>query len=241
MKHRNDAFGQMLLDQYLGKGSAQVIERDDGLISVADPADYFMSYSQWSEDIKTAIKSASGKVLDIGCGAGRHALYLQSQNQDVLGIDISPLAIEVCHRRGLIHRRLLSITKASTRLGLFDTILLLGNNFGLFANQKRAKWLLRRFYAMTPPDGVILFQSTDPYLTDDPIHTAYHENNRRRGRLSGQLRIRVRYREIKDPWFDYLLVSLREMEEILCDTGWRIDELFDEDPPQYVTKLIKEK
>jgi hypothetical protein len=136
---------------------------------------------------------------------------------------------------------LLSITKASTRLGLFDTILLLGNNFGLFANQKRAKWLLRRFYAMTPPDGVILVQSTDPYLTDDPIHTAYHENNRRRGRLSGQLRIRVRYREIKDPWFDYLLVSLREMEEILCDTGWRIDELFDEDPPQYVTKLSKEK
>ena len=188
-----------------------------------------------------AAQHMRGRLLDIGCGAGRHALYLQSQQHEVLGIDISPLALQVCKRRGMSNGQQFSVTKASSKLGVFDTILMLGNNFGLFSNRKRAAWLLRRFYLMTPPDGVIIAQSTNPYLTEDPIHLAYHQINRRRGRMSGQLRIRVRYRNIKDPWFDYLLVSLREMEKILHGTGWRIGEVFDDCPPQYVARITKDK
>jgi hypothetical protein len=59
--------------------------------------------------------------------------------------------------------------------------------------------------------------------------------------MSGQLRLRVRYREIKDPWFDYLLVSLAEMENILRNTGWRVQETFDVNTPQYVAVIKKEK
>ncbi len=45
MNHRTDVFGEMLFDEYLGKGTAQIIERDDGLISTADPADYFQPHA----------------------------------------------------------------------------------------------------------------------------------------------------------------------------------------------------
>lgn len=40
-----------------------------------------------------------GRALDIGCGTGTHALWLAGQGWDVLGVDISPRAIERAHAR----------------------------------------------------------------------------------------------------------------------------------------------
>jgi hypothetical protein len=59
---------------------------------------------------------------------------------------------------------------------------------------------------LRPLVGRIMAASNDPGLTDDPTHLAYQERNRRRGRMPGQLRLRVRYRDLSDPWFDYLIV-----------------------------------
>ncbi|NQT82293.1 class I SAM-dependent methyltransferase, partial [bacterium] len=78
------------------------------------------------------MRLARGKVLDIGCGAGRNSLYLQQKGLDVLGIDLSPLAIMVCQLRGFKKARVMSITEVDSRLGTFDTIVMYGNNFGLF-------------------------------------------------------------------------------------------------------------
>ena len=82
------------------------------------------------------------RVLDVGCGAGRHALYLQNKGFDVTGIDISSLAIKVCKLRGLKKAEVLSITQINSKPGKFNTILMAGNNFGLLENPKRAnhKW-----------------------------------------------------------------------------------------------------
>jgi hypothetical protein len=44
--------------------------------------------------------------------------------------------------------------------------------------------------------------------------------------MGGQIRIRIRFRELKGPWFDYLLVSLGEMKAILAGTGWRLRKIF---------------
>jgi methylase of polypeptide subunit release factors len=41
--------------------------------------------------------------VDIGCGAGRLALYLQARGHEVVAIDISPLAVKTCMKRG-VHR-----------------------------------------------------------------------------------------------------------------------------------------
>jgi SAM-dependent methyltransferase len=88
---------------------------------------------------RQAMAYVQGRVLDIGCGAGRHALYLQGQGFDALGIDNSPLAVEVCRRRGLLRAQVLPITQVSRALGSFDTILMMGNNFGLVGNPRRAR------------------------------------------------------------------------------------------------------
>jgi hypothetical protein len=43
--------------------------------------------------------------------------------------------------------------------------------------------------------------------------------------MGGQIRIRIRFHEIKGRWFDYLLVSPTEMKDILAGTGWRQDRI----------------
>src|SRR2546427_10718949 len=85
------------------------------------------------------MRYAQGKILDVGCGGGRISLYFQKRGFDVLGIDASPLAIKVCKLRGLQKARAMSITDVSSPLGMFDTILMIGNNFGLFGSPNRAK------------------------------------------------------------------------------------------------------
>src|SRR5438128_7956129 len=164
MNDNQDAFGHELYGYLQGEEGYEIVERDDGFFGAAvGPLSYFAGYKQWPAHYKKAMRYVRGRVLDIGCGAGRHALHLQEQGFDVVGIDISPLAIEVCRRLGLKDARLLSITQVSPKLAKFDTLLMLGNNFGLMGNSTRAKWLLKRFRRTTTPRARIIAESTDPY------------------------------------------------------------------------------
>jgi SAM-dependent methyltransferase len=236
----DDAFGHMLYDHMQGEAVKDVIERDDGFVTVSiGPDIYFSEFKNWPPFEQQAMKYPTGKVLDIGCGAARHALYLQSLGMEVLVIDTSPLAIFISQRRGLRKARLCSITQVNSKLGNIDSILLGGNNFGLMASLSRARWLLRRFYSLTPPTGRIIAASSDPYMTKDVDHLAYHSRNRQKGRMAGQVRIRYRYRRFKDVWFDYLFVSKKEMEDIVEGTGWRVTEYLDDDGPRYIAILEK--
>ena len=37
-----------------------------------------------------------------------------------------------------------------------------------------------------------------------------------------------------DPWFDYLLVSPAELEQLVDGTGWRIERFIGDGSPRYV-------
>jgi SAM-dependent methyltransferase len=243
MNTDRDAFGHALYDHLQNAGKdewATVIERDDGLVDVIEAQEYFTPYADWPAHQQQALAFARGRVLDIGCGAGRHSLHLQAQGLDVLGVDESPLAIETCKLRGLQQARVMSITQLSSGLGTFDAILMLGNNFGLFANPVRAGWLLRRFAAMTSPAARIIAETLDPYPASEPLHLAYHQRNRERGRWAGQITIRVRYRNYATPWFDYLFVSREELRGLLEGTGWVVERLIDSADARYIAILAKE-
>lgn len=247
MKDYQDAYGHQLYDYFKGKGSFEIVENDDGYFDVSSLCGissknegYFSKYKDWLPSQRMAMSHVRGRVLDIGCGAGKHSLYLQEKGFDVLGIDISPLAVKVCKLRGLKKARVMSITQINSKLGKFDTILMLGNNFGLFGSFKRAKWLLKRFRIITNENARIVAETIDPYKTTNPHHLEYHEFNRKRGRMPGQLRIRVRYKKHVTPWFEYLIVSRDEMKEILKGTGWRVERFIDSKWSYYMAIIKKE-
>ena len=237
-----DAYGHLLSDYHNGRENVEIVEREDGFIDVSrlGPFNYFAEYENWAEHQRRAIAHATGRVLDIGCGAGRHCLYLQEQGHDVLGTDISPLAIQTCQSRGLKNALVTPVTQLSSKIGTFDTILMMGHNFGLVGSYKRAKWILRRFAAMTTGTAKIIAETMDPYQTEEPCHLAYHQFNRERGRMSGQLKLRIRYRQYATPWFDYLFISKAEIEDLLDGTAWRVEHYIDAaNTPTYVAILSK--
>jgi hypothetical protein len=149
------------------------------------------------------------------------------------------------HRRSLWTSAASAVFATSVRsplqvdaaLGTFDTILMLGNNFGLFASHTGAKRLLQSFCRIVSKSGRIIAETLDPYDTQDPSHLAYHAQNRARGRMGGQIRMRVRYKQFRTPWFDYLFVSRVELEEIVAGTGWVVAEIIHKSGPGYVAVL----
>jgi SAM-dependent methyltransferase len=240
-----DVFGEMIRDAYavrtgigprpLAGGRVprpviEVIERDDGLINGA-PADHYLAEpSEWQPHDHRALRLCQGHVLDVGCGAGRTSVELQRRGIAVTGLDVSPGAIEIARKRGLRDTVLNTVDGYARASARYDTFLLLGNNVGLLESRERAPVFLAALAALANPGARI-------YGTTDPVHLKYHERNRARGRLGGQLRLRLRYRILATEWFDYLVCSPAELSDLVAGTPWRLDSIDDADRPYYLAIL----
>ena len=222
LKASEDAFGASMLD-YLRDGSGfEAFERDDGVLATGPgPATYFRPRSKWASHERRAMRFARGRVLDIACGAGRVALDLQ----------------EVCARLGLRDARLLSVHEMSADLGTFDTILLLGNTFGIGGTPEGTVKLLSKLKEISSPRGRIIAESLDPLSTDDPRHLRYHEGNRKAGRWPGQVRIRTRYLGCATPWMDLLLTSPAELAQLAGEAGWSVRKSLSGDGGHHIAIL----
>jgi SAM-dependent methyltransferase len=242
IQDQQDAFGHMMYDHLHGLNAYEIIERDDGFFSTSmGPRLYFAAYDEWMDVEKEALRCAAGRVLDVGCGAGRHALYLQEHGLEVVGIDSSPLAIKTCLERGVRDVRQLGLANVSRRLGIFDTILMMGNNFSLVGNPTRAAWLLKRFAGITSPDASIIAFTRNPYTTSVPEHIDYHRWNRAHNRPGGQARIRVRYKKYASSWIDFLMVSPEELQTLLLPSPWRVARILEGDAGIYCALLKKKE
>jgi SAM-dependent methyltransferase len=233
-----DAYGELLLAALEGEETIEIVERDDGLIMAGrlGTPSYLAPFRRWPARQRQAMRLVRGRVLDVGSGGGRVALHLQDRHE-VVSIDSSPGAVEAAKRRGVRDVRVLRIENASPKLGTFGTVIMFGNNLGLLGDVERGRHLLRRLARLTSPDARILGETLDPYATDDPLHLAYHARNRARGRMSGQVRIRVRFRDLGTPWFDYLFLSRQELEALVDGTGWRVADAISDESPIYVAVL----
>src|SRR2546426_6190891 len=99
LRENQDAQGHLMDAFFNREDVCEIIQRDDGFIEASPVSTYFREYRQWPRIERDAMSYVRGRVLDIGCGAGRHSLYLQKKRLDVLGVDVSPLALKVSKRR----------------------------------------------------------------------------------------------------------------------------------------------
>jgi SAM-dependent methyltransferase len=242
LTRHQDVFGLEMLSYLKGGSPLEIVEREDGYIDAARSTEqYFARFEQWPRRQQRGIAFIRGRnVLDVGCGAGRVSLYLQKKGFRVTAIDRSPNAIRICRQRGVRNARVLDIEDVDRLRGKrFDAVILFGNNFGLFANARKAKRLLGQLYRLTSDGAVIVAETLNPYRTTNPSHRRYQRLNRQRGRMSGQIRIRIRFQDHATPWFDYLFVSPREMKDLLRGTGWKVKRLIDRNRPPYVAIIDK--
>ena len=233
----HDAFGLALLDRLHGGPGIHVIERDDGHWEETNADLYFVDLDEWetfhtvTASDRTAVEMVSGRILDVGAGAGRHALALQQRGHEVVALDVSPGAIEVCRKRGVEQTFLGTVGDlVETNPEPFDAVILLGHNLALLGSHEAAGPFLDALRRLLKPDGIAVGNTLNVHGTDDPVHLAYHQMNRNRGRLPGQLTLRATFEGVVGGWFDYLFVSPGELTELVETAGWSIEEMTEPNP-----------
>lgn len=215
-----DILGKALLDYLGGNYTEDIITETN--ISEEDelPLPYFFrSFSEMPPIEQKALQMAKGRILDVGCGAGSHALYLQKKNIDVLGIDISPGAVEVAKQRGLKNVQQMSLLDISSEsFDPFNTILLLMNGTGIFEKLEHVAHYLQHLKSLLAPNGQILIDSSDlKYMydaTEDggiwiPADAYY-----------GELQFTMCYKEMESEPFHWLYMDERIFESAALSSGF---------------------
>ncbi|PPK65549.1 class I SAM-dependent methyltransferase [Actinokineospora auranticolor] len=226
-----DALGEVLHACWAGGGAPgvayEVVERDDGYVFARDAYHYFGLPGEWTELERLACRRAGGRVLDVGCGAGRHAVVLAAEGTAVVGIDISPGAVAVTRERG-VQAECGDVARLGGDLGRFDTFLLLDNNLGLLGSAEHAPVVLAELARHAAPGARLYGTGADPYVAI-PSEIAYQDRNRRLGRMPGQARLRVRAGHLATGWFDYLGMTPDELAQVIDGTGWALTDVTTED------------
>ena len=184
------------------------------------PEEFFLPHEAWPWWERHAVGLATGAVLDLGAGAGRHSLHLQDLGHEVTAVDSSPGAAAVCRARGIRDVRLADLT--ALRDGQrWETVLLMCGNLGLAGEWEPTRRLLKQLGAMTVAGGLLIGDSVDPA---DPEDLDYQERNRRAGLQLGRVRLRLRYGDLLTPWWELLNLPPADIEGLVDGTGWRLEE-----------------
>ena len=163
-----------------------------------------------------ALSLAKGKVLDVGAGAGCHALALQAQSIAVKAIDISPLSCEAMELRGVMDAECINLFDEHLESG-FDTILLLMNGTGIAGKIENLPALFNRLKALLNKDGQILIDSSDiKYIYENEdgsfdinLNAAYY----------GEVDYQMVYKDVKGDSFDWLYVDFPLLKSIAESCG----------------------
>jgi SAM-dependent methyltransferase len=243
MASDNDVFGRALLDWAQGGMEPEVLEREDGFTQIgAGPDVYLSDFRGWPSAERKSIRYLRGRVMDVGCGAGRVSLELQRRGFDVVGLDVSLLAAEAATVRGVNKVWTVAIEDLDRRIEAFDSFVLFGNNFGIFGTPSHARQLLIHLAQRSKPGARIFAESTNAYCGGAPaFDRSYYHRNKARGLSPGQLTVRYHYGHLVGPWFDWIYVSRSEMRSLLVGTGWHLERVIgDHSSEPYVALLAKD-
>jgi len=189
---------------------------------------YFRGGADLPELELLAIEQCRGKVLDIGAGAGSHALLLQQKDLDVTAIDISTKAVEVMKLRGV--EEVLESDIFLYMQGRFDTLLLLMNGIGLTGTVAKLRLFLQHAKKLLLPGGQLIFDSSDiAYLYEGELPKG--EN------YYGELMYEYAYKGKKSGWFGWLYIDKLMLAKIAEQEGFDMELLFDDEDDQYLVKL----
>ncbi len=201
------------------------------------PVEYlFRDFEEMNAIEQKALQLSERKTLDIGAGAGSHALYLQNErNLDVTALDISPKSIEVCQLRGIRKAVCENILDYSGQT--FDTILLLMNGTGIFEGLGKIDIYLQKLHALLNENGQILIDSTDIlYMFDrDKDGGVYIPA----GGYYGELDYVVHYKGESEEPITWLYLDFNTLKNAAENNGFKIERVL-KDEDSYLAKLTKE-
>lgn len=225
-----DLPGRAILDYFQGNKKTRLYVHDRFGPEVEMPISmYFRGVETMPELELKALEQIKGSVLEIGAGAGSHALELQNRGFEVHALEISPSACEVMGQRGVISVICEDIFEYSAQK--YDSLLLLMNGIGLCGTLEGLDQFLLKAESLLNLGGQILFDSSD-------IQYMY-AYTRKPSFYYGQVECAYQYGKEITPWFHWLYVDFSTLRKRALTLGWKAEFLFEDDHYQYLAKLTK--
>lgn len=167
-------------------------------------AHLFRSEQEMPQLEKRALTLVRGRVLDVGAGAGCHALALQEHGFEVKAIDVSPLSCDVMKARGIEDVECVNLFDTQLQ-SKFDTILLLMNGTGIAGKLSRLPLLLNRLKELMAEGAQILIDSSDlKYIYENEDGSMDIDLD---GNYYGEVDYQMIYKNVKGDSFDWLYVD----------------------------------
>ncbi len=231
-----DLFGKAILDfQTHNKPEDLITETSISEEDEMSVAYLFRSYSEMPSLEQKALELAKGKILDVGCGAGSHSLYLQNQRYlDVTAIDISANAIQACTLRGIKDAKVQDVMALENEK--YDTILLLMNGAGMCGRLKNVATFLSKLKSLLKPNGQILLDSSDIiYMFDEdedggkiiPLDQEYY----------GEVVFNIRYKGQQENPFNWMYIDYNTLQNAAYANELHCELLLEGDHFDYLARL----
>ncbi|WP_423146211.1 class I SAM-dependent methyltransferase [Rubrolithibacter danxiaensis] len=228
-----DIFSQALLDFYSGNTRNKLWlntsygEKEEMPLEV-----FFRNKDEMPPLELLALELCKGKTLDIGAGAGSHALILQNLHFDVTALDQSEGACTIMQKRGL--KNVINNDIYNYNSEKYDTLLLLMNGIGLCGTISGFRSFLLHAKNLLKPGGQLLFDTSDiSYLyegTDFPQHTYY-----------GEIAYQYEYKKQQGNWFNWIYIDSEMLTVTAKEEGWNTEMLFNDGEDQFLVRLSESK
>jgi SAM-dependent methyltransferase len=230
-----DLFGIAFHEYLAGNTGENILVSIDIAETEVLPVEYFFrGYDQMPEWEQLVLDECKGKILDVGAGAGSHALHLAKKGFDVTAIDISEGGVDVMKQRG-IAKALVQDFFTMKSDEKFDTLLLLMNGTGMAGTISRLPDLLKQAASLLAPGGAIFLESTDIlYMFEDEDGSAMIDLT---GNYYGEVTYRLQYKNQKGEPFSWLFVDYENLSDCAATAGLDCEVFYSGDNYNYVACL----
>ena len=224
-----DILGAALQDYYLN-GTAETlwVHNSYGEEEVMPVDLFFRNETEMPELELKALELCRGHVLDVGAGAGSHALVLQERKFKVTALDISEKAVTIMKQRGVkdvIEKNIFDLETAS-----YDTLLFMMNGIGVTGSINGFKDFLKKAKTYLKPSGQLIFDSSDiSYLYQEiqfPLNAYY-----------GEVAFSYAYKQQRGKWFKWVYIDQLTLQNIAKAEGWHCEIIMTDENDQYLAQL----
>ncbi len=234
MNDHNDPMGTAMRD-YLQTGEATEIIVESNLAEDDTiPVPYlFRTWEEMPELEQLALETCYGHVLDVGAGAGCHALVLQQRGLQVTALDASAGAVAAMQQQGvahILHRNFFDLEGLQA-----DTLLLLMNGIGIAGNLAGLDRLLAHAKTLLTPNGQLLLESADIlYMFEDEDGSVALDLN---AGYYGEVKYNMHYKNHESSWFNWLFIDAAILQDYALKHGYTFEVLYEGEFGNYLAKL----
>ncbi|WP_266205804.1 class I SAM-dependent methyltransferase [Pontibacter kalidii] len=235
---KNDPIGTAVLDYMAGAEDAEVIVESSLTEDDAIPVYYlFRKEEEMPEMELQALDGCRGSVLDVGAGAGCHALALQQRGIEVTALDVSAGAVEAMQRQGV--KQVLQKDVFKLKGARYDTLLMLMNGIGIAGTLAGLERFLEHAKTLLHPGGQILLESADIlYMYEEEDGSVMLDLN---AGYYGEVKYNMKYKDQESGWFNWLFIDASILEDYAQQHGYTCEVLLQGEAGNYLARLVLEE